>query len=85
MREASEEGKNQICARWVDGISSDNPPSSFFSQKVSSGPKKISVKFHGVWTPFDIDFLQCINKYKTATSTRHWVNRLVPRNDIKLL
>ena len=25
------------------------------------------------------------NKQKTATSTRHWVNRLVPKNDIKLL
>ena len=25
------------------------------------------------------------NKQKTATGTRHWVNRLVPKNDIKLL
>ena len=25
------------------------------------------------------------NKQKTTTGTRHWVNRLVPKNDIKLL
>ena len=25
------------------------------------------------------------NKQKTATGTRHWVNSLVPKNDIKLL
>ena len=25
------------------------------------------------------------NKEKTATDTGHWVNRLVPKNDIKLL
>ena len=25
------------------------------------------------------------NKQKTATGTGHWVNRLVPKNDIKLL
>ena len=25
------------------------------------------------------------NKQKTATGTRHYVNRLVPKNDIKLL
>ena len=25
------------------------------------------------------------NKEKTATGTGHWVNRLVPKNDIKLL
>ena len=26
-----------------------------------------------------------VKKQKIATSTRHWVNRLVPKNDIKLL
>ena len=25
------------------------------------------------------------NKQKTATGTSHWVNRLVPKNDIKLI
>ena len=25
------------------------------------------------------------NKQKTTTGTGHWVNRLVPKNDIKLL
>src|SRR3989337_373141 len=30
-------------------------------------------------------FYEVKNKQKTATSTRHYVNRLVPKNDIKLL
>ena len=30
-------------------------------------------------------FYEVKNKQKTATGTGHWVNRLVPKNDIKLL
>ena len=52
---------------------------------VPSGPKKISKKFCYVWTPFDRDILRVKNKQKTATGTGYWVNRLVPKNDIKLL
>ena len=47
--------------------------------------KKISKKFHCIWTPFGIDFLRCKKQAKTASCTRHYVNRLVPKNDIKLL
>ena len=46
---------------------------------------KISKKFHYVWTPFVLIFCDVKNKQKTATGTGHWVKRLVPKNDIKLL
>ena len=52
-------------------------PTSFFS----------SIKNHGEVSlhldPSDIDFLRCKNMEKTATGTWHYVNRLVPKNDIK--
>ena len=48
-------------------------------------PIKIIVKFRGIWTPFDIDFLRCKKMKKIGTSIGHYVNRLVPKNDIKLL
>ena len=53
---------------------------------VSSGQKKISKKFHGIWTSFGIDFLRSKkNKQKTVTGAGHYVNRLVLKNDINLL
>ena len=58
------------------------PSGTSLAQLVSSGPEKISKKFRCVWTPFGIDFLR---SKKIATSTGHYVNRLVPKNDIKLL
>ena len=36
--------------------------------------------FHLIWI-----FCEVKNKQKTATDTRHYVNRLFPKNDIKLL
>ena len=45
------------------------PPGAALAQWVPSGPKKISVKFRGVWTPFDIDFLRCKKQAKKATGT----------------
>ena len=41
--------------------------------------------FRGIWTPFDIDFPQCKKHGKTATGTWHYVNRLVPKNDYKMI
>ena len=38
-----------------------------------------------ICTPFDIDFMRCKKHGKTATGTWHYVNRLVPKNDIKSL
>ena len=50
---------------------------------VSSGPEKINLKFFlcldSVWYCFP---KKAKNMQKTANCTGHWVNRLVPKNDI---
>ena len=61
------------------------PPGASLDHMVSSGPKKISVKFRGVWTRLILIFYDVKDKQKIATGTWHWVNRLVPKNDIKFL
>ena len=61
------------------------PPGAARAHYVPSGPLKISVKFRGIWTPFDIDLLRCKKHGKTATDTWHYINKLVPKNDIKWL
>ena len=60
-------------------------PKCFLGSQVVFWSKKISKKFLFVWTPFDRDILRSKKKQKTATGTGHYVNRLVPKNDIKLL
>ena len=40
------------------------PSGTFLAHMVSSGPEKITVKFHRVWTSFGIDFLKSQNKQK---------------------
>jgi len=40
----------------------------FRSPKITYIPKKISVKFYSVWTPFDMDFL----RIKNRTENRNW-------------
>ena len=67
--------------RWVVPPSG-HPSGTSLAQQVSSGPEKISKKIRCVWTPFGIDFLRCKNKQKIATDTGHYVNKLVPKNDI---
>ena len=65
------------------GLSSPrSTPGRSMAHYVPSSPKTISVKFCGIWTLFDIDFL-CCKKWKTTTGTGHYFNRLVPKNDIK--
>ena len=61
------------------------PPGASLAPKLSSRQKKISKKFRGVWTSFDMDILQSKKQAKTTIGTGHYVNRLVPKNDIKLL
>ena len=46
------------------------PPSAAQAHLVPSGPEKISKKLRGVWTPFDIDFLQC--KKQAKNNNWHW-------------
>ena len=44
-----------------------------------------SRRFHSVSTPFDIPFLRNTEtREKTGTGTGLWVNRLVPKNNIKV-
>ena len=63
-----------------------SPPSgTSMAYRVSSGPEKISKKFRCIWTPFVLIFYKARNKQKIATGTGHYVNRLVPKNGIKLL
>ena len=85
MREAAEVGithlgtPGPLGAPWWVVL----PSGTFLAQQVSSGLEKIHKNFCYVWTPFDIDFLRC--KKQAKNSNWHWVNRLVPKNDIKLL
>jgi hypothetical protein len=72
-------------APWWVVLPSEPPSGTFLAQLVSSSTEKITKKFRYVWTPFGIDFLRSKKKQKTTTGTRHYVNRLVPKNDIKLL
>ena len=63
MREATEAGTTHLGASGGPGVPwwvvppLGHPLGAALAQWVPFGPKKISVKFHGVWTPFDIDFL----------------------------
>ena len=62
-----------------------HPSGTSLAQVVPSGPEKFSKKFCYVWTPFGTDILRSKKQAKSATGTVHYVNRLVPENDIKLL
>ena len=46
--------------------------------------EKSSKKIVAFGLRFVLIFWKTKNRQKTATGTRHWVNRLVPKNDIKL-
>ena len=70
--------------RWVVPPSG-HPSGTSLAQFVPSSPEKFSKKFCCVWTPFGIDFLQSKKQAKNTTGTVHYVNRLVPKIDIKLL
>ena len=70
--------------RWVVGPMG-LPCGASLVPKLSSGPKKLSKKFCDIWTLSSTDILRSKKLAKTATRTGHYVNRLVPKNDIKLL
>ena len=70
--------------RWVV-LPSEAPSSTPLAQLVSSGPKKSPKSFAVFKLRLVLIFYEVKNKQKTATGTRHYVNRLVPKNDIKLL
>ena len=70
-------------APWWVVPSSRHPPGAAKAHYVPSGPKKISVEF--VAFGFRLILISCDvkNMQKTATGTWDYVNRLVPKNDIK--
>ena len=91
MREATEVGTTHqgkprppSAPRWVVPPSR-HPSGTSSAHLVSSDPEKIHKKFCCVSTLFVIDFLRSKKQAKTTTGTWHYVNRLVPKNDIKLL
>ena len=55
----------------------------FFFPKIIYIPKKISVSFYPVWTPFDMDFLR--NKIHATNRNWHWAldQYVSPKNSIK--
>ena len=61
---------------------SGHPSGTSLAHVVPYGPEKIT---NFLLHLFGIDFLGSKKQAKTATGTRHYVNRLVPKNDIKLL
>ena len=90
MREEAEVGKTHQgmpglpgTPRWV--VLPSEPHSGSLAHLVSSGPKKSPRSFAAFVLCLVLIFCEVKNKQKTATGTGHWVNRLVPKNDIKLL
>jgi hypothetical protein len=74
VREATKVGTTQLGAPGWVVLPSEPPSGTSLAQQVSSGPEKISKKFHCVWTPFGIDFLR--SKKQAKNSNWHWVIRL---------
>ena len=67
--------------RWV--VPPSRHPGCFSGPMDVFWSKKIHNNFCCVWTPFGIDFMRCKKVQKIASGTGHYVNRLVPKNDIK--
>ena len=61
------------------------PQGASLAHWMSSGPNKSSRSFVVFGLRLILISCDVKNKQKTATGTGHWVNRLVPKNDIKLL
>ena len=70
--------------RWVVPPSG-HPSGTSLAHWMSSGPKKSPKSFAAFGLRLVLIFCDVKNKQKTATGTGHYVNRLVPKNDIKLL
>ena len=70
--------------RWVVAPSG-HPSGTSLSHPVFSGPGKFSEKFRCFWTPFGIYSLRSKKQEKNYNWHSALVNRLVPKNDIKLL
>ena len=85
MREATEVGKtHQGAPRWVVPPSG-HPCGTSLAHWMSSGPKKSIKSFAAFGLHLVLISCNVKNIQKTTTGTWHYVNRLVPKNDMKLL
>ena len=72
--------------RALVGCAHHGPPLWYFFGPLSVfGPEKISQKFPSFGLRSVLIFCKVKNKPKIAIGTGHYVNRLVPKNNIKLL
>ena len=61
----------------------EQPPGASLAHWLSSGPKKSSKSFTAFGLRLVLISRDVKNMQKTTTGTGHYVNRLVPKNDIK--
>ena len=66
-------------APWWVGL----PSGAFLAHWMSSGPKKSTKSFAAFGLRLVLISCDVKNMQKTVTGTGHYVNRLVPKNDIK--
>ena len=72
-------------AAWWVALPSEPLSGTSLAQQVSSGPEKSPKRFAAFGHHLVLIFYEVKNKRKIAIGTGHYVNRLVPKNDIKLL
>ena len=91
MREATEVGTTHHGAPgppgapWCLVLSSMPLSGTSLAHWMSSGPKKSPKSFAVFGLRLVLFFCEVKNKQKIATGTGHYVNRLVQKNDVKLL
>ena len=89
MREAAEVGTTHQGTPRPPGASRlvavplEPPSGTSLSHPVSFGPEKFSKNFSVFGLCLVLIYCVVKNMQKTATGTWHYVNRLVPKNDIK--
>ena len=70
-------------APWWVLLPSEHPPGASPAHWMSSGPKKSTKSFTAFVLRLVLISCDVKNMQKTVTATWHYVNRLVPKNDIK--
>ena len=70
---------------WCLVVPTGLPSGPFLAPKLSFGPKKSPKSFAAFGLRLIGIFCEVKNKQETTSGTGHYVNRLVPKNDIKLL
>ena len=70
-------------APWWVVLPSEQPPGASSSHWLSSGPKESPKRFVAFGLHLVLISCDVKNMQKTSTGSCHYVNRLVPKNDIK--